>query len=193
MKTRLDQLVVDDFVSMMCGDLSVLREDGDNVTDDVLNATAAELAIRYREIIDPVCMRAAISKNGSVCRRRMKIMLFRLCTALIELDDEEEVRRLLQEYGWSVSNMTWEKMLAKCKTEFQRLEAEEQREFDKHVPVDEEGKEDIRDGFARETAFLMRFYKMGINTKEIATDVYAHLIAQAIDEGKKLQHMKRRK
>lgn len=191
MKTRLDQMSIHQFIDMLCGDLSVLL-DGDEETDDVrLEKASSELARTYRAIIDPAGTKAEVSKGGSVKRRRMKIMLFRLCSAMMEMGDDDSVRSILSEYGWRVSGLSRDAVLSKCKSEFVRLEAEEKREADKSVAAVEKDT-DIRGSFARETAFLMRYYKMGINMNETTADVYAHLVAQAIEDGRKASRKMKR-
>lgn len=189
MKSRLDQLTIEQFITMALGDTSVLLDAGENVSEDLLKKQAAVLTADYRAIVDPAGTKAIISKDGGKGRRRMKIMLLRICAAMLEMGDEDTVRSILADYGWMVERMDSAKIASKCKVEFSRLEAEEKREREKNASKEpqEPVRTDIRASFAKEVAMLMTFYKMSINVREIGADVYANLVRQASEQSKQMR------
>lgn len=187
MKSRLDQLTIEQFITMAAGDTSVLIDGDENISPDVIKRQAETLIVDYRSIIDPAGTKAGISKDRGKSRRRMKIMLMRICAAMLSIGDDDAVRSILSDYGWSVNRLSSEQVLTKCKTEFGRLEAEEKREYDKENAERRVSRAHIdpRANFAKEVASLMSFYKMSINTAEIKADVYANLVRQAYEQSRK--------
>lgn len=166
MKTRLDELSINDFIELCVGDLSVLggqivhraREtaatgsveltDGDKDTeaDKALleserKETAALLKADFRRIADPAGYKSGVAKAEGETRERMIIGFFRVLSNLCLLSAFDDVRELYRQSGRNPDGMDDQALEQAIKNEQARAEFELKRRVEKEK-VKEPEKED---------------------------------------------------
>ena len=184
MKT-LSNLLMSDFISMSCGKLDVLLDEGENVDNEYLVRRAHELSYEYKNIINPSACKAAILIKQRETERRAKIALYRLCLSMLAIGDVKNVREVLSKYiSPSISDVELKK---KIENDLQRVIFEQKR-FDEQKSADneeEKSEDEIRSMFDKEISSLMVFFKMPIDIQKISAGVYANMVNQAYSQVKK--------
>lgn len=185
MITSLSRLMMDRFIDMMCGDFTAIKEPGDSNSPQEVAETVAKLIYEYEKTIDPSGYKRRLSDAIDERRRDMKLMMLRICGAMVELGDVDSAKSTLEQYGWRVKDLEGERLRQKIEAEARRFEAEIKREKEGREERTEEEQPDpdeIRANYDKETAFIMTYFKMQIKLSEISAAVYANIVAQAMEE-----------
>lgn len=185
MITSLSRLMMDRFIDMMCGDFTAIKETGDSNSPQEVAETVAKLIYEYEKTIDPSGYKRRLSDAIDERRRDMKLMMLRICGAMVELGDADSAKSTLEQYGWRVKDLEGERLRQKIEAEARRFEAEIKREKEGREERTEEEQPDpdeIRANYDKETAFIMTYFKMQIKLSEISAAVYANIVAQAMEE-----------
>ena len=177
--------MMDRFIDMMCGDFTAIKETGDSNSPQEVAETVAKLIYEYEKTIDPSGYKRRLSDAIDERRRDMKLMMLRICGAMVELGDADSAKSTLEQYGWRVKDLEGERLRQKIEAEARRFEAEIKREKEGREERTEEEQPDpdeIRANYDKETAFIMTYFKMQIKLSEISAAVYANIVAQAMEE-----------
>lgn len=167
---KLSDLKLGEFIELSCGNYDVLKEKG--VTD--VASTARNLLSEYSFIADNLHAKAVISENSSAVCIRSRILVLNICKNLASAGFRDEAAGILSEIGESAGDNvddSIENLLKYAKFEYERLSAG--KDDRTKMSADE-----VRDSFYSEIAFVMSYYKMNINEKEINAHVYANLVKQ---------------
>lgn len=184
MITSLSKLMMDKFIDMLCGELEVIVENGESPSKEEVATVATRLIGEYEQRVDPSGYKRRLTDEMDNRRRDMKIMLLRLCAAMLELGAIDDVRVTMKEYGWRVDGLGKDALKRKIDADVRRFESEakrerEEKEKEAKKPTHAKDAESIRACYDREVAFVMAHFKMALRLSEVTASVYANLVAQA--------------
>ena len=175
---RLDQLTMGQFLDIACGDYRLLGGD---------MKRAAEIIGDFRRISNPADYEAALSRGVQQAMRRAKILLYSVLLALLSMDGEAEVKKILGELGRTrTTPMDAERLRRFLEQQelSERAAYERERNEDDEKPVDAK---QLRADFYTEVSVLMRHFKMAIELQSINAEVYANLRHQADEDAKAMR------
>lgn len=180
---RLNQISLNDFIEISCGNYHCLISPEESLSDEQLKERASKFIIDYRSIVNPAGMKALIMDKEDLVKEQSKLLLLKVCKNLIAVDSYDQVRGIFQFMKVDICNLDdnqvkekLEYMLRTATFEHKRNEErrlEENRESKKSTP------EEIRASFDSEIAFLMTFFKMSIDLNNTNAAVYANIVHQA--------------
>ena len=174
---RLNQITLNDFIELSCGNYACLLSDRGSVSESTLKEMTSKLIIEYRSIVNPSGMQAMIMDKEDMVKERAKLLSLRICQTLVSLGFYDDVRQVLGQLNVDTRNMSDEQVISKIdyllhSAIFEQKRNEERRS-EEHTP------EQIRSSFDAEIAFLMTFFKMSIDSRVINAAVYANIVHQA--------------
>lgn len=175
MITTLSRLNMYDFIELLCGNNQVLLEDGDN--DSMLENVVSELIYQYQCIVNPSGIESALLEKEEKIKIKYRITIAKILKALMSIDAVEDVIELLKEMGYSVNER--EKISSKIDRMIAEAEYMKKRIDDNSHTSGKKNTTDVRASFDREIAFLMTYFKMNIDTRNITAGVYANMVHQA--------------
>ena len=169
---RLDQLTLQEFVDIACGDLSLINGD---------ESLAARLVMQYKKVSDPSDFRRSITDRAVIMKCRGSILFYALLRMLLEMGEEKEVRALLldlgkrkvSEYPLDRMRMSVDSLYEHARVELKRAEDTMEKEVGTVTP------DEMRQTFFSETATIMKVLKVSIDVSTINALVYANLRHQA--------------
>lgn len=179
---RLNQISLNDFIELSCGNYNCLLFDGEAATEEELKERATKLIVNYRNIVNPSGMKAMLLDKEDIVKERAKLLSLRICQTLVSINCYDDVREILLLFGVDARGMNDE--LVKNKLEnllhtaiFEQKRNKERRQEDNKG--DKATPEQIRSSFDSEIAFLMTYFKMNIDSRIINAAVYANIVHQA--------------
>lgn len=179
---RLNQISLNDFIELSCGNYNCLLFDGEAATEEELKERATKLIVNYRNIVNPSGMKAMLLDKEDIVKERAKLLSLRICQTLVSINCYDDVREILLLFGVDARGMNDE--LVKNKLEnllhtaiFEQKRNKERRQ--EEIKGDKATPEQIRSSFDSETAFLMTYFKMNIDSRIINAAVYANIVHQA--------------
>lgn len=197
-KVRLDELSLAQFIDVAAGEFSVLDAVcGSRLTDKERMKTARRLVEEYSRVTDPAGYKSSVIEKEDESRLRATIFMLGLLEACLLTEcPEDDVREVLvKELGRGrAAKLRGEALTAYVTKEKRSAEFRlERMNADRGTPPAQgEGvAEDIRRGFDSEIAFVMAYFKMGIDVAVIRASVYANLVRQARAGAKELAKMKK--
>lgn len=183
-KTKLSDFTLFEFIELSCGNYDVLDDDASK--DESRASTARDILSEYSMIADSAHAKAIISEREREMKCSANIMILNLCSSLIRLGDKEKAKDILNDIGASYGEdigISVENMLRYAKFEYERSKSGLESKL-RRTP------DEIRASFFSEIAFIMSYYKMNINEREINAHVYANLVRQVCDEIRRRQTIK---
>ncbi len=175
MITTLSRLNMYDFIELLCGNNRVLLEDGDN--DSMLENVASELIYQYQCIVNPSGIESALLEKEEKIKIKYRITIAKIFKALMSIDAIEDVIELLKEMGYYINER--DKISSKIDRMIAEAEYMKKRIDDNSHTSGKKNTTDVRASFDREIAFLMTYFKMNIDTRNITAGVYANMVHQA--------------
>lgn len=175
MITTLSRLNMYDFIELLCGNNRVLWEDGDN--DSMLENVASELIYQYQCIVNPSGIESALLEKEEKIKIKYRITIAKILKALMSIDAIEDVIELLKEMGYYINER--DKISSKIDRMIAESEYMKKRIDDNSHTSGKKNTTDVRASFDREIAFLMTYFKMNIDTRNITAGVYANMVHQA--------------
>lgn len=179
---RLNQISLNDFIELSCGNYNCLLFDGEAATEEELKERATKLIVNYRNIVNPSGMKAMLLDKEDIVKERAKLLSLRICQTLVSINCYDDVREILLLFGVDARGMNDE--LVKNKLEnllhtaiFEQKRNKERRQ--EEIKGDKATSEQIRSSFDSEIAFLMTYFKMNIDSRIINAAVYANIVHQA--------------
>ncbi len=178
---RLDLLTVEQFINLLCGDMAVISEKDEKLSDISFTIGMRNLVFEYKEIADPAGMKSYLNEIEALLKAKISTVVFSMCSNLINLNEYNRVRVILTEYGINTDKMTDVRIEAEVRSRLARAQKtvrdiESER---KDKGIDES---DIRKEFDAQTAALMAYFKFQIDPSIMKVSVYAHLIARHTKE-----------
>lgn len=179
MKT-LGMLTMSQYIDMICGDLTVLKEKGEVVTDERLAEHRAALASEFAELADRVAAKSAVNDGDAKRRAKAELTLFKVLTNLLALGAHKDVRTILKDYGYAremddrQTAIEVARLLRRAETAMGKIGAEKKDERRKPP-----GEKEIRAGYDSQAASLMAWFKFQIDLRTIPASQFACLIDQA--------------
>nr|DAY95771.1 MAG TPA: hypothetical protein [Caudoviricetes sp.] len=178
---RLNQLSLYDFIELSCGDCSVLLSPGEEISEVELKKRSSDLIIEYKRITNPSGLNSVLMDREDMVKERIRVLLFKLCVSLIAIGAYEDIRETLAMLSYDMKSMSDEQVKSKVE-ELLRSALFEQKRSDEIRSDNETEKatpEQIRSSFDAEIAFIMTFFKMNIDVRNINAAVYANIVHQA--------------
>lgn len=176
MKTKLEQLTMKQFISLACGEASVLFDRHEIPNPAKAEGVMRSIVMEYETIACKTAVRTYLSDSEELNGARLALKIFLMCLVLVRSNRFDDVRDILDEYGLNAGRMSDERLVAEVESGVERAKKDiSDLESDRHK---EESIEDIRRGFDEQTAVLMSHFKFQINVREIMATEYACLVAQ---------------
>lgn len=179
---RLNQISLNDFIELSCGNYDCLNSDGDLISQEVLKERASKLIVDYRSIVNPSGMQALLLDKEELMKMNAKVLSLRICQSLISINSIDDVREVLLLFEVDAQKMSDEEIISKVNYMLHSVIFELKRNKERHQEEGEGGKateEQIRSSFDTEIAFLMTYFKMNIDPRLINASVYANIVHQA--------------
>lgn len=179
---RLNQISLNDFIELSCGNYNCLLFDGEAATEEELKERATKLIVDYRNIVNPSGMKALILDKEDLVKERARLLSLRICQTLISINCFDDVREVLKLFDVDTRNMSEEQLIFKIDNMLRSAIFEQKRNEERRKEEGEEKKatpEQIRSSFDTEIAFLMTYFKMNIDSRIINAAVYANIVHQA--------------
>lgn len=179
---RLNQISLNDFIELSCGNYNCLLFDGEAATKEELKERTTKLIIYYRNIVNPSGMKALILDKEDLVKERARLLSLRICQTLISINCFDDVREVLKLFDVDTRNMSEEQLIFKIDNMLRSAIFEQKRNEERRKEEGEEKKatpEQIRSSFDTEIAFLMTYFKMNIDSRIINAAVYANIVHQA--------------
>lgn len=190
MKTKLHELTVSEFVTVLNGDHSPLLSDGETASEQTLAKVVTDLVHEYREIADPAGAKSYLIRAEDLNKEKTRVMFYGICVFFADLGDFERLRDILKDSGIDVGGMSDQRLKAEMKSRLARAKSQLAK-IDEETPG--EASSDIRRDFDRQAASLMAYFKFQIDLDTMKASVFAHLIAQFQAEVKaKMAAMKKK-
>lgn len=185
---RLDQLSLQKFIELTCGDTSVLKEHDDENEKD-LASKAVELVGEYKAIASPSKAKIDMFDREEEQKLLMKEKCTRIMLALCMNGHVDFALEILDELDVDTSKLdTPDKVIKKCtsmnndaKYELERLA--ERKSEDRTKIKDNKT---VRNEWQGEIAWVMSVFKMSIDQNTTNAAIYANLVQQAVRRMKQL-------
>ena len=192
MKTRLDQLTLQQLIDLSCGDGSVLLSEGEKPDNLMMNAAAASIMAEYKAVSAPAQAKMDMAEAEQTSKLKMKERCANICLllcsqgrcdmvreVLVELDIPE---RLLDTDG-AVKTRS-QAVLDEARFELGRIEEQERARGKKTETPDR-----LRKTWLAEVAYVMSVLKMPVDPPRINAAIYANLVRQSAERMKQLSKM----
>ena len=167
---RLNQITLNDFIELSCGNYACLLSDCKSMSESTLKEIASKLLVEYRSIVNPSSMKAMIMDKEDMVKERAKLLSLRICQALVSLGFYDDVRQVLGQLNVDTQNMSDEQVISKIDYLLHSAIFEQKRNEERRSEEHKGNKvtpEQIRSSFDAEIAFLMTFFKMSIYNPQI--------------------------
>lgn len=193
MKERLDQLMLQDFIELSCGNPKVLLEKHEVPNEEKMVKLAAKLMHEYKTIASPNKAKIDLIDAEDETKLTMKERCARILVMLCEMKHPEMAVEILEELEIETKSLnTPEKIAARCqallneaKYDLERFR--ESQEEKKGKPKNDASR--IRDSWNREIAYVMTTLRMSIDPATTNTAIYANLVHQAEVRAKQMAKM----
>ena len=191
MKTRLDQLTLQELIDLSCGDNSVIIERDETPAANESASAASRILAEYKSIASPTQAKMDLLEKEKSAKMAIKERCAKIAMALCQSGFPDKAREILIEMGVSEALLkTDESIIARCQSIVGEVDYERQRMAD--YVAKQAGKartiDEVRHSWYSEIASVMSILKvpvdMGINAC-----VYANLVHQAVERNKAMAKM----
>ncbi|MFV0325372.1 MAG: hypothetical protein ACK5LF_13515 [Bacteroides xylanisolvens] len=182
MVERLNQISLNDFIEVSCGNYCSLLLPNETSSKEELKERASKLIVDYRNIVNPSGMKAMIMDKEDLIKERAKLLSLRICKTLLSIDCYKDVCDILKSFDIDALSMTDEQIASKVDFMLHTAIFEYRRNTERRNVENVSNKstpEQIRSSFDTEIAFLMTFFKMNIDSRVINAAIYANIVHQA--------------
>lgn len=191
---RLDQLSLEDFIELSCGNPKVLHRPNEEPTEEELLRITARLMNEYKAIATPTEAKMDLADGEDITKLRMRERCTRICLMLCSQERCDMAREVLLELDVSPALIaTDEQVKARCRAMNDEAAYEIKRYMElKAERAESRGKQTedgIRRGWYGEIAFVMASLKMAIDPKTVNAAIYANLVRQAVERNKAMAKM----
>jgi hypothetical protein len=194
MKERLDQLMLQDFIELSCGNPKVLLEKHEVPNEEKMLRLAAKLMHDYKTIASPNKAKIDLIDAEDETKLQMKEKCASILVMLCEMKHPEMTKEILEELGIDTSQFdTDEKIAERCRAFLNEakydLERFRERQEEKKEGKPKSDAERIRDSWNKEIAYVMATLRMSIDPATTNTAIYANLVHQAEVRAKQMAKM----
>lgn len=143
-----------------------------------LKKRSSDLIIEYKKITNPSGLKSVLVDREDMIKERARVLLFKVCISLIAIDAYDDVRETLALLSYDTKSMSDEQVKSKVEELLRSALFEQKRSDDMRSDEKKEKAtpEQIRSSFDAEIAFLMTFFKMNIDVRNISAAVYANIV-----------------
>lgn len=192
MKTRLDQLTLQQLIDLSCGDGSVLLDAGDKPDSQTMTAAAAAVMAEYKAVAAPAQAKMDMAEAEQSSKLKMKERCANICLLLCSLGRCDMAREVLVELDIPVRLLDTDEavkarsqaVLDEARFELGRIEEQESARGKKADTPDR-----LRKTWLAEVAYVMSVLRMPIDPPHINAAVYANLVRQSTERMKQLAKM----
>ena len=177
MKERLNQLLLSEFVELLCGDMSVLKTHSldkkriENIRNNII--------FEYQKIADENGTRSFLLSHEDCYKLRSLIMLFKISLNLIDMNEIEKAKTILSMYGLNVTNKPETIIKRDIEAYIKRYQSELKRIEDSNNDIEQDkSPQSIRSDFDKEIAVMSMYVKFPIVAQTINASVYAYMLNQ---------------
>lgn len=174
---KLEQLTVEQFVDLICGNKNVLLGKHEVSGAAKLTEATRNIVLEYRMISDDAGAKAYLSNAEELVKAKIEVTIYTICCNLVKLGEHERVREVMIECGINAKTMTDQRVTAEVKSRLERAR-NSVKKIEKEAESDNVSLGDIRREFDAQTAQLTAYYKFQIDTATMKATVYAHLVAR---------------
>lgn len=172
----LEQLTVAQFIELVCGNINVLAEKNEKISEEKATGIIHNIAFEYKQIADPAGAKSYISKAEELVKAKIEVALFSICNNLVRMNEYGRARDVINEYAIKATSMDDRRIAMEIKSRMERAEKTISR-------IEDENNRDreslnIRRMFDEQTAALMAYFRFQIDITSMKATVYAHLIAR---------------
>lgn len=188
MKTQLHELSISQFIDLICGDKTVLLENGEKAPDEVLHQVSTDIISSYRLITDNANLKSQLMDKEDDVKLKIRIVILIMCQNLANCKAYDEVRPLLDLLDENAQHLDDSGLSSKLEellrfALFEQHRNEEKKSEDAASDSDSRpSADDIRSSFYAEVAFLMTYFKMNIDMNVVNAVIYANMVHQADSE-----------
>lgn len=177
MKKTLEELTVNQFIDLVCGDSSVLLDKHEVVSQPKLAITMRNIIFEYREIADLSGVKNYLYEIEELIKAKISVAIFTMCNNLVILKEHNRAREVMIEYGIRAESMSNLRVEAEIKSQLERAKNTvfRNKKEDQNETIETLN---IRRAFDEQTAALMAYFKFQIDTSTMKATIYAHLIAR---------------
>ena len=191
MKERLDQLMLQDFIELSCGNPKVLLEKHEIANDEKMVKLAAKLMHEYKTIASPNKAKIDLIDAEDETKLQMKEKCARILVMLCTQGHAEMTVEILEELDIDTSSLdTPEKIKSRCDALLNEakydLERFEEQQKDKESKGSKKDANSIRKAWNSEIAYVMSTLRMPIDIHNTSAAIYANLVRQAGERAKAL-------
>ena len=177
MKKRLNELMLSEFIDLLCGDTSVLNAhtlDKKNI-ENIRNSIIFE----YQKIADENETQSFLINHEEIYKLRSTIILFQICQNLINMNGIEEAKSILSLYGLNMFNKSESIIKRDIEAYIKRYKSELKRiENSNNDTEPEQSPQSIISDFNKEIAVMSMYVKFPIVAQSINASVYAYMLNQ---------------
>ena len=177
MKKRLNELMLSEFIDLLCGDTSVLNAhtlDKKNI-ENIRNSIIFE----YQKIADENGTQSFLINHEEIYKLRSTIILFQICQNLINMNGIEEAKSILSLYGLNMFNKSESIIKRDIEAYIKRYKSELKRiENSNNDTEPEQSPQSIISDFNKEIAVMSMYVKFPIVAQSINASVYAYMLNQ---------------
>lgn len=184
MKERLEHLTIGQFVDLLCGDDSILLEDGDKISDVALNLVKRNIVFEYREICDQAGVGRYLSQVEDLLKANLTLHILSMCETFLKCGAYDKAREVMIEFGVKADRMSDERLEIEVRSQTARARkniAKAEEEMKAGEDADASG---LRRSFDSQIATLMAYFKFQIDTSTMKATLYAHLVSRFSQEVK---------
>lgn len=188
MKKKLEQLSIQEFVEMLCGNIEVLKDSRHEiVTEDKIKETVRCILLEYREIISPGGQRNYIMETANLVKERGRAILYSVCQTLVEIGECERVKVILEESGVRCQSFNEDRLKAEVSSRLARAK-DNLSKMGKEEDKAKSDPDNIRKDFDMQTASLMAHFKFQIDPITMRASIYANLVSRLDREVKEMSN-----
>lgn len=190
MKTRLDQLTIQELIELSCGDYTVLSERDELLSDVELLPRVRAILADYRSIASPTQARVELMDSEKLSKSQIKERCARICMVLCLHGRSDLAREVLVDLGVSELHLaTEEAVIARCQAIIGEVKYENERIAERKAKkVKNSSQEQTRKEWYSEIASVMSILKVPIDMNLNAA-IYANLVRQAVEHSKAMAKM----
>lgn len=180
---KLDQLTIGLFIDLICEEADAILSGHEMPLTESNTIAIRNLIFEYKKIADPAGVNQYLSMLDDMINARIEVLLFSMCSGLVDLNEHEHAREVMILYGIDARTMNTQRVAAEVKSRLERAKnkvAEIQNEKEPEITASDS----IRKQFDEQTAAMMTHFKFQIDTTTMKASVYAHLVARHNRESK---------
>lgn len=190
MRTRLDQLTLQDLIELSCGDYDVLKEGDELVEEKEITSKATRIMREYKSIASPTQAKMDLADEELLTKMAIKETCARIAMAMCKSGHSDNAREILSDMSIEKEFLqTDEMIIARCQSIIGEAEYERQRLAEHYAKRNgEKTVEEVRHSWYSEIASVMTILKVPIDMR-INAAIYANLVHQAVERNKAMAKM----